>query len=1053
MAAFGVGSEYAGSLRVPAALAGEYSPRPAPGRLAQGADPPRRHQSSFSVRDARLSHTSVAPPHGKLGEAPHAVLTADEPPLRERSAPCGPDAAATRGRGLNSIDSELALADSLTELAGLTVGAADFLAAALGTAAPPLWVVDPDDVIRFANPAAVTALGYDSADELLGRRSHETIRCRDSNETPSADCQVLEPRATGQAVARDVVRLVRRDGSTFPVSVVSVPAELPEGRGAVVAFAEIGDRVRGGQVLRAREVSLPPIAALVAGGAASADVFAAIAREVGHVIGLPLVVVFRYEPDGTTATVIGAWSEAPHPFQTGTRWPLDEPTRLVRILKAGRPARTEDYGELPGTIADAGGNTGLGAAAGAPIIVDGHVWGAMTATARGAPLPDHVEDRLAEFSELVASAIANAENRAGLARLAAEQGALRRVATLVARGTRPEEVFATVANEVSRLLSADLANVCRYEPDGTLTFVASASERFPAGSRWPLSGQRNLATLVLETGRPARLDNYADATGPLAEDIREAGVRSAVATPIIVDGRLWGLIAVGSGREQRMPADTEARLASFTELVATAIANTEARTEIAASRARIVAAADQERHVGDIFDLSPDLLCVASLDGYFQRVNSAFERTLGYPSAELLSRPLLELVHPDDRDRTAEMVGALSERRPVLDFENRCVRADGAVRWLQWNARAVPERGVMYAAARDITENRMLSQEQAALRRVATLVAQGHDAFELFDAVAGEVGRLLGADATRLLRYRQDGTTAVVGSYGIADAELGADSYNPGARWRRIAERAGAAAAPIVVSGRPWGAIVAAWKQREMAGGDAEIRIGQFTELVATAVANAESSAELAASRRRIVTAADEARRQIERDLHDGAQQRLVHAIIMLKLAQRAFREENGKAESLVGEALEHAERGIHEMRELARGIHPKILSSGGLGPALDTLARRSPIPATVVTQTDARLPEPVEVTAYYVASEALTNAAKHARASAVEIAVDADDRWLVLTIRDDGIGDADPSRGSGLISLGDRVQALGGALEVRSETGAGTELIARIPVATPAPT
>jgi signal transduction histidine kinase len=201
------------------------------------------------------------------------------------------------------------------------------------------------------------------------------------------------------------------------------------------------------------------------------------------------------------------------------------------------------------------------------------------------------------------------------------------------------------------------------------------------------------------------------------------------------------------------------------------------------------------------------------------------------------------------------------------------------------------------------------------------------------------------------------------------------------------------------------------------------------------------------------VTAADEARRRIERDLHDGAQQRLVHAIIMLKLAKRAFREEDGDAESLVGEALEHAGRGLDDMRELARGIHPKILTSGGLGPALETLARHSAVRATVVTHTEARLPEPVEVTAYYVASEALTNAAKHAQASAVDIAVEADGRWLVLTIRDDGVGGADPSRGSGLISLRDRVQALGGALEVRSETGGGTELIARIPVAPSAPT
>ncbi|HEV7883214.1 MAG TPA: PAS domain S-box protein, partial [Solirubrobacteraceae bacterium] len=183
-----------------------------------------------------------------------------------------------------------------------------------------------------------------------------------------------------------------------------------------------------------------------------------------------------------------------------------------------------------------------------------------------------------------------------------------------------------------------------------------------------------------------------------------------------------------------------------------------------------------ERQVDDIFDLSLDLLCVAGLDGYFKRVNPAFEDTLGYDTAELLSRPLLEFVHPDDRERTAEMVRELSTGRHISDFEARYIRADGAVRWLQWNTRAMPETGLMYAAARDVTENRMLTHEQAALRRVATLVAEGHDAGQLFEAVAVEVGQLLSADATRLLRYHENGTPSVVGSYGASDAEIGAGS-------------------------------------------------------------------------------------------------------------------------------------------------------------------------------------------------------------------------------------------------------------------------------------
>ncbi len=354
---------------------------------------------------------------------------------------------------------------SLTDLAGLGVSAEDFLAAVSETAAQPIWVVDPDDVIRFANPAAITALGYDSADELLGLHHHETIHYKypDGTPYPAAECPMQLPRTTGQTVARDLDWFFRRDGSKLPVSYVSVPIGTA-GRGAVVVFADIGDRLRAEHVLRerdavlgAREDSLRRIAALVAAGAASADVFAAIAREVGVVVGLPLVVVWRYAPDGTTATVIGAWSEGPHPFQTGTRWLLDGPSVLTQVLKTGRPARIDDFSELPGTIADAARKTGLRAAAGAPIIVNGDLWGAMSGNAVRAPLPDHMEDRLAAFTELVATAISNAESRADLARLAEEQAALRRVATLVARGTRPQEVFAAVANEVGRLLSVDVA--------------------------------------------------------------------------------------------------------------------------------------------------------------------------------------------------------------------------------------------------------------------------------------------------------------------------------------------------------------------------------------------------------------------------------------------------------------------------------------------------------------------------------------------------------------------------------------------------------------------
>jgi signal transduction histidine kinase len=364
-----------------------------------------------------------------------------------------------------------------------------------------------------------------------------------------------------------------------------------------------GEEVGG---LAEEQIALRRMATLVASGVAPEDVFQAVTEEVARLFRAAVAQMARYESDGTF-TVVGtcilvAGTRVP---PVGSRWPLVGKNVTTQVFKTGRVVRMDSYSDATGPLAEGIREQGVRSAVGTPVIVESKLWGIVgVATTLGQPLPADIEDRLASFTELVATAIANAESRASLARLAEEQAALRRVATLVARGTRPEEVFAAVANEVGRLLSVDLANMCRYESDGTLTLVASASERFPVGSRWPLGGHRNLAALVSETGRAARIDDYADATGPLAEGSREEGVRSAVGTPIIVDGRRWGLISAGSSHGQTLPPDTEARLASFTELVATAIANAEARTEVAASRARIVAAADDERRrvVRDLHD-------------------------------------------------------------------------------------------------------------------------------------------------------------------------------------------------------------------------------------------------------------------------------------------------------------------------------------------------------------------------------------------------------------------------------------------------------------------
>jgi signal transduction histidine kinase len=361
---------------------------------------------------------------------------------------------------------------------------------------------------------------------------------------------------------------------------------------------------------------------------------------------------------------------------------------------------------------------------------------------------------------------------------------LRRVATLVARGVPPEQVFAAVTEEVARLLPVAYAHMGRYEPDGTITVLAASGlsvDRFPIGSRWSLGG-KNLVTIVFETGRPGRIESYADASGAFGVAGREEAVGSGVGTPVIVEGHLWGVVLAGSTLEQPLPADTEARLASFTELVATAIANAESRADLAASRARIVAASD-------------------------------------------------------------------------------------------------------------------------------------------------------------------------------------------------------------------------------------------------------------------------ETRRRIERDLHDGIQQQLVSLILESRMAETTEPSDVGELRAQLARTARRLGGVLEELQEISRGIHPAILSERGLQPALNGLARRSAVPVELDLRAERRLPEHVEVAAYYVVSEALTNAAKHAHASVVNVELDAHDAIMQLAIRDDGIGGADPRHGSGLVGLSDRIEALGGTLEVTSPPGSGTTLLIEIPV------
>jgi signal transduction histidine kinase len=249
-----------------------------------------------------------------------------------------------------------------------------------------------------------------------------------------------------------------------------------------------------------------------------------------------------------------------------------------------------------------------------------------------------------------------------------------------------------------------------------------------------------------------------------------------------------------------------------------------------------------------------------------------------------------------------------------------------------------------------------------------------------------------------------------------------------------------------MVGGSLWGSI-AAGTNREQFPADAEQRMADFTELLATAIANADSRDELAASRRRIVAASDEARRRIERNLHDGTQQQLVSLALAVRAAEANVPPERRDLRAGLSRVATGLVAAVEDLQELSRGIHPAILSAGGLGPALRTLARRSAIPVELDVTTDARLPEPIEVAVYFVASEALANATKHAHASRIEVSLAPRDGGLLLSIRDDGVGGADSGRGSGLVGLQDRVEALGGTIRIDSPPGGGTSLVVTLPL------
>ena len=479
--------------------------------------------------------------------------------------------------------------------------------------------------------------------------------------------------------------------------------------------------------------------------------------------------------------------------------------------------------------------------------------------------------------------------------------------------------------------------------------IAGVTE-FTVGSRWPIE-DGGLAGMILRTGRPARKDDYATMPGPLGAAVRDDQMVATVGVPIVVEGGMWGFMVGAAKPGMPIPPDVEGPLARFTELVATAIANGQARENLA-----------------------------------------------------------------------------------------------------------------------------QLADEQAALRRVATMVARGARPTEVFALVSKEIAQVLGVEETAIARFDPDGSgmviLAVTGGGSVvsvgmrwpvedfmasgavyrtgrpARSDLIGSFMAPGPSASTLQEfpHHATVATPIVVEGKLWGVLNISDPNNPLPPGTEE-RAEKFTELVAMAIANADSREELAASRVRIVGAADDARRRIERDLHDGAQQRLVTLAVALRRAEARIPPGLDASRADIRRIAEGLTTAVDELRELSRGIHPSILTEGGLSPALKALGRRSSLRVSLDVDFEQRLPDHVEVAAYYTVAEALTNVSKHAKASRVWVALHLQNNTLRLSIRDDGVGGANAQRGSGLTGLTDRIEALGGTVQIESPLGSGTNIGVQIPI------
>jgi PAS domain S-box-containing protein len=654
--------------------------------------------------------------------------------------------------------------------------------------------------------------------------------------------------------------------------------------------------------------------------------------------------------------------------------------------------------------------------------------------------------------------------------LRAEHAVARVLASAAGEGDAYPALLAAICDS----LDWNVGAVWTPAEEGTLHCVAA----------WPADGDfvATTRTLALAAGEglPGRVwaeeapawiaDVPPDSTMPRAGVAGRAGLLSAFAFPVR-GAAMLGVMEFFTANRRECDDDLLATMTSLGSQIGQFVE----RCRADARRSAILNAA---------FD------CVITMDhrGDIVEVNEATERTFGYTAAEMIGNELAALMVPPDlreahRRGVQRYIETGQERVINHPLELMAMRKDGSEFPVELAITRpdLPGPPLFCGYVRDITERheaetalRRLADEQAALRRVATAVAAEPDAASVFALVTEEVGRLLGAQTANMVRFDGDRWASVVGGWnaeGVRSVPVGESVHLDGdtvaARvWQTgrparvdnyddvtgvMAERLrglgfrSAVAAPVKLGAGVWGAMIVSSVHPEPFPPGAEQRIADFAELAAQALANAHAREELAASRARIVEAGDAERRRLERNLHDGAQQRLVALSLNLRLAARSSGDDPD-TQAAFERATEELSQALEELRELARGIHPAVLSDRGLEPAIEALAVRTPLPVSLAVGLEERLPEPVEAAAYYVVAEALTNAAKYSHASEVRVRIDRDDGVALIEVADDGVGGACTGDGSGLRGLADRVEALGGRLRLDSPIGEGTTVRAEIP-------